>query len=101
MGIFDIILITLSLCADNFAVSAAACCGAGKYGIKEIEKVGFSFCTAGLICLLGGYYGGKELHNYISSWDHILAALILFYIGWKMCKTSLRNIKKAEIFARQ
>lgn len=93
MGIFDIILITLSLCADNFAVSAAACCGGAKYGLKEIEKVVFSFCTVGLICLLGGYYGGKSLHVYISSWDHILAALILLYIGGKMCKNAFKEIK--------
>lgn len=96
MGIFDIILITLSLCADNFAVSTAACCSTNKYSIKDIEKVVFSFCTVGLVCLLGGYYGGKGLHKYISSWDHILAAVILLYIGVKMFRSTFGNTNKDE-----
>ena len=97
MGIVDIILITLSLSVDNFAVSAAACCNVRKYAVKDIGKVVFTFCAVGIVCLLGGYYGGRGLHNYISAWDHILAALILLYIGAKMCKTAFKEIKTGDI----
>ena len=96
MGILDIILITLSLSVDNFVVSAAACCNVKKYCIRDILRVILSFCVVGIVCLLGGYYGGKGLHNYISAWDHILAAVILLYIGGKMCKAAFKEMKTGD-----
>lgn len=86
MSILDIILITFSLSIDNFAVSTASSCCGLKFGFKQILKVMSAFSFVGFLCLILGYFGGVKLHNYISSWDHILAPLILFYIGAKMIK---------------
>ncbi len=82
----DIILITFSLSIDNFAVSTASSCCGIKFGLKQIMKVMFAFSFIGFLCLISGYYGGIKLQGYISSWDHLLAALILLYIGAKMIK---------------
>ena len=89
MNIIDIILITLSLSIDNFAVSAASSCGGKGCSSVHIFKVAGSFCAMGLLFLFCGYFGGVKLLGYISSWDHIFGPLILFYIGGKMIKGAL------------
>lgn len=86
MDILDIILLTLSLSIDNFAVSAASSCGGGKAGRAQSAKAALSFSLTGLIFLSAGYYGGGKLLKFISSWDHIIGPLILFYLGAKMIK---------------
>lgn len=86
MDTLDIILLTLSLSIDNFAVSAASSCGEGKAGWAQSAKVALSFSLMGLLFLSAGYYGGGKLLKFISSWDHIIGPLILFYLGAKMIK---------------
>ena len=84
MSIIDIVLITFSLSIDNFAVSAASSCAGRGCSLGHIVKVAFVFCGIGLACLFCGYFGGVKLLSWISSWDHIIGPLILFYIGGKM-----------------
>lgn len=86
MNIIDIILITFSLSIDNFAVSAASSCSGKGFSCAHIAKVACTFCAVGVLFLFCGYFGGVKLLGYISSWDHIVGPLILFYIGGKMIK---------------
>lgn len=89
MNIIDIILITFSLSIDNFAVSAASSCGGKVCSCGHILKVAGTFCAVGLLFLFCGYFGGVKLLGYISSWDHIVGPLLLFYIGGKMIKGAI------------
>ena len=84
MKFLEILLICLSLSLDNFAVAASAGCGREDVNIKRIIKVCSGFVGAGVICLLFGFFGGKELGKIIGEYDHWAAFLILAYIGSKM-----------------
>lgn len=100
MDILDIILLTLSLSIDNFAVSVASSCCGVKTGVKQILKVALSFSFTGLIFLSAGYYGGGKLLKFISSWDHIIGPLILFYLGAKMIKAAFPGKEEKSVCHR-
>jgi len=93
MPFWEILLICLSLSLDNFAVSASAGCDEKDLPLKRILKVCFSFVGAGIICLLAGFYGGKELGKIIGDYDHWAAFFILAYIAIKMI---INTFKKGE-----
>ena len=84
MEFWEILLICLSLSLDNFAVAATAGCGHESVNIKRVIKVCSAFMGAGIICLLFGSFGGKELGKIIGNYGHWVAFFILAYIGTKM-----------------
>ena len=84
MEFWEILLICLSLSVDNFAVAASAGCGQKSGNIKRVIKVCCAFMGAGIICLLIGFFGGKELGKFIGVYNHWAAFFILAYIGLKM-----------------
>ena len=93
MNFWEILLICLSLSLDNFAVAASAGCNIKELPFIRVLKVCFAFVGAGIICLLFGFFGGKELGKIIGSYDHWAAFFILAYIGTKMI---LNTFKKEE-----
>ena len=84
MKFFEILLICLSLSLDNFAVAASAGCDKKDLPFARIFKVCLAFVGAGIVCLLAGFFGGKELGKIIGDYDHWAAFFILAYIGTKM-----------------
>ena len=93
MEFWEILLICLSLSLDNFAVAASAGCDNKALTFQRILKVCLAFMGAGVICLLFGFFGGKEIGKIIGAYDHWAAFFILAYIGTKM----ISNVfKKSE-----
>ncbi len=93
MKFWEILLICLSLSLDNFAVTASAGCDSRDVPVTRVFKVCLTFVGAGIICLLFGFFGGKELGKIIGNYDHWAAFFILAYIGTKMI---LNFFKKDE-----
>ena len=93
MNFWEILLICLSLSLDNFAVAASAGCNKAELPLWNIIKTCFAFVGAGIVCLLFGFFGGKELGKIIGDYDHWVAFFILAYIGTKMV---LNTFKKEE-----
>ena len=89
--------LAIGLSMDNMAVAAASACG-GKNNapLRHVAKVALLFCCVGLVFLTTGFLGGVKLQKLISSWDHWLAFLLLFYIGAKMIKESFANEPEAK-----
>lgn len=92
MNFWEILLICLSLSLDNFAVAASAGCDNKDLPFPRVFKVCLAFVGAGIICLLLGFFGGKELGKIIGDYDHWAAFFILAYIGSKM----ILNVFKKE-----
>ena len=92
MGFWEILLICLSLSLDNFAVAASVGCDNKALSFMRILKVCLAFMGAGLVCLLLGFFGGKEIGKIIGDYDHWAAFIILAYIGTKM----ILNVFKKE-----
>ena len=77
---------------DNFAVSLASGCGRnGPLHVSKILLVSISFVLAHIIMLSVGWFGGWELGQHISRWDHWIAFLLLAFVGFKMLKEALEN----------
>ena len=94
MRFWEILLICLSLSLDNFAVAASAGCDNKTMSFTRVLKVCLAFMSAGLVCLLFGFFGGKEIGKIIGDYDHWAAFLILAYIGTKMVLNVFRDKKE-------
>ena len=85
-------LIALGLSMDNFAVTlACGCSRSGHLPVGRVLWVGCCFTLAHIVMLSAGWFGGWELGQFIDSWDHWIAFLMLVFIGCKMIKESLEN----------
>lgn len=93
MGIAELILIGIGLSMDAFAVSVTngLCCKeirAGKTVMTGLCFGGFQ----GLMPLIG-YFLGRGFAKYITSLDHIIALILLGFIGGQMI---IESFKKDE-----
>ena len=81
---FELLLLSVSLCFDTFAVSLGG--GMSVRNVKFSKKakvMAFFACfQAGLLFL--GWAVGASFASFIMDWDHWIAFLILMYIGGKM-----------------
>ncbi len=91
MGIIELILIGIGLSMDAFAVSVTngLCC-------KEIKKgktflIGLCFGGFQGLMPLIGYFLGRGFAKYITSFDHIIALILLGFIGGQMIFESLKK----------
>lgn len=96
MGIVELVLIGIGLSMDAFAVSVTngLCC-------KEI-KTGKTFLTGlcfggfqGIMPLIG-YFLGKGFAKYITAFDHIIALVLLGFIGGQMIFESFKKDEEKE-----
>ncbi len=88
MHILDVILISAALSVDNMAVAAAGSLKASGRRKALVIKEAALFSFTGLVFLLIGWLGGRELYRYIYTWDHWLSFILLAYIGAKMIKNA-------------
>jgi len=82
---FIIILITaIGLSLDSFVISISYGTVIKKDRIKIALKLSLVFCLFHIIMLIIGYYVGAEIQDYIATFDHWIAFIILSFIGIKM-----------------
>jgi len=86
MGIVEIILVSLGLSMDAFAVSICKGLSMKKLSIKNIIIIGLYFGIFQCIMPLIGYYLGSTLESFITSVDHWIAFLLFVFIGLNMIK---------------
>lgn len=91
MGITELILIGIGLSMDAFAVSVTngLCCKeirAGKTFLTGLCFGGFQ----GLMPLIG-YFLGRGFAKYITAFDHIIALILLSFIGGQMIFESFKK----------
>ena len=96
MSIIEIFLIGIGLAMDAFAVSVTngMCKKGGTAGIALMCGLCFG-AFQGLMPSLG-YILGSTFARYIEQYDHIIALVLLCYIGGKMVYDSLKDDGKAE-----
>lgn len=84
MGIIEIFLIALSLSLDAFAVSISSG-GTMKFlNLRNWLKMAFFFGAFQALMPVIGWLAGISLLEYISSFDHWVAFLLLLLVGSKM-----------------
>jgi manganese efflux pump family protein len=97
MSYITIILISVGLCFDTFAVSVSS--GIVKQEIKFFEacKIAFIFAIFQAGMPIIGWVVGEQVKNIIASFDHWVVFAILFLLGLKMILESIIS-KKPKIF---
>lgn len=86
MGLFEIILIGVSLSADAFAVALSKGLSLQKYKLNYSLIVGLYFGIFQALMPLIGYIFSKNLGVFLERIDHYIAFIILLIIGINMIK---------------
>lgn len=94
MGFAEIFLIALGLSMDAFAVAICKGLGMKKLNMKMILLIGalFGGFQAGMPLL--GWLLGTQFEQYITTFDHWIAFILLGFIGGKMVWESCRVEEK-------
>ncbi len=89
MGMGELIVLSIGLAMDAFAVSICKGLAVGKVNIKHMLLAGLWFggFQAGMPFL--GYLLGSSFASYITPFDHWLAFILLGFLGVKMLKDAL------------
>ena len=91
MSILEIIISSLALAMDAFAVSVCKGLAMKKFNIKTGIIVGLYFGLFQSLMPLIGYFLGNFFEELIVSVDHWVAFVLLGIIGFNMIKESLSN----------
>lgn len=91
MTLFEIILISVGLAMDCFAVSIAGSISYGRYNWRKILRMALFFGAFQGFMPLIGWALGVGFADAIRAVDHWLALGILSYLGGKMIYEGLKN----------
>lgn len=91
MTILEIILLSIALAMDCFAVSFSSGGMQKELRLRHALIIGSFFGFFQALMPLIGYFGGSLVVKYIERFDHWIAFGILFLIGAKMIFDALRS----------
>lgn len=89
MGIAELIILSLGLAMDAFAVSVGKGLAVGKIKIKHVLAAGLWFGGFQAFMPLLGYLLGSSVRKYIEAYDHWIAFALLAFIGINMIREAL------------
>ena len=89
MGIWELLLLALSVSMDAFAVSMCKGLSVKKARLKECATCGIWFGGFQALMPLIGYFAGVHFASVVSSVDHWIAFILLGSIGGNMIKEAL------------
>ncbi len=84
MGFFSILLISIGLAMDSFAVSIAGGVALSEFKMRGALRVALFMGVAQALFFIVGYYLAFSVRNLICACDHWIAFLLLSVIGIKM-----------------
>lgn len=93
MSILELILLSIALAMDCFAVSFSAGGLQKELRLRHALVIGSFFGLFQGMMPLIGYFGGQAVVSYIESFDHWIAFGILLILGLKMMFEALRPEK--------
>ncbi len=88
MGVIEIILISIGLAMDAFAVSVCKGLSMKKMDWKKAIIIGLWFGVFQGLMPVFGFILGNQFENFITSIDHWIIFALLSFIGIKMIKES-------------
>jgi len=96
MSLFVILGIAVGLSMDAFAVSISYGCSASRVPLKHTSMIAFFFGGFQAFMPVIGWYGGTLFAEYIKTYDHWVAFILLAYVGVKMLIEGIRGMKEDE-----
>ena len=98
ISFFYIILLSLSLAMDAFAVSIGAGISGNRSNLKESLRIAFFFGLFQAVMPLIGFYLASSFYDLICSVDHWIAFFLLTFIGSKMILESVKKKDNCNVF---
>jgi putative Mn2+ efflux pump MntP len=96
MDIISIILVSIGLAMDAFAVSLGVGTTGTASDARSIFRLSFHFgLFQGLMTLLG-WLAGRSIAKYINAFDHWIAFILLLFVGAHMIKEGFEKHEKAR-----
>jgi manganese efflux pump family protein len=100
MGLIEILLISVGLAMDAFAVSI--CAGTNKLtrGRRPTFRLSFHFGLFQFLMPILGWFLGTGIQKYIEVYDHWVVMGLLGFVGLKMIKSGLNkdtDMKKGDL----
>lgn len=96
MSFFIIFGIAVGLSMDAFAVSISYGCSASRVPLKHTSMIAFAFGGFQAIMPVLGWYCGTFFADYIKTYDHWIAFILLTYVGAKMIIEGIKGMKDEE-----
>ena len=96
MDFLTLLLLSVGLAMDAFAVSVCKGLSMKKAGLAQAAVVGLWFGVFQALMPVIGYYVGIQFMGFISAWDHWLAFGLLVLIGANMIRESFQNEEETE-----
>jgi putative Mn2+ efflux pump MntP len=96
MNPLSLLIMSLSMSADAFAVSISKGVSMKTPNLKEALKVGLLFGAVEAITPVLGWYAGSTASSFIESVDHWICFAILAVVGGKMIYESFQLEEEAE-----
>lgn len=93
-----IILLSVSLAMDAFAVSISAGISMQKANKKEALRIALAFGIFQAVMPAIGFFTASSFYSYISKVDHWIAFILLAFIGGKMIVEAYKKGDECEIF---
>lgn len=91
MGILEAIIVTISLCADCFAVSLCSSVTLRRICWRDVLRVSLVFAVIQAGLLLAGWLFGNLFVGLISRISHFIGFALLLYVGGSMLVEGIRN----------
>lgn len=91
MGVWEAILVAVSLCADCFAVTLCSSVTLKDLRWSSVAKVAAVFAVTQAGLLLAGWAFGSLLASYVIKVSHIIGFLLLLYVGGSLLWEGIRG----------
>ncbi len=91
MGITELILLSISLAMDAFSVSVCKGLSMKRIDYKGATATALSFGVFQALMPVIGYFLGSRFEEYITSFSHWIAFILLGFIGGKMIFEALHE----------
>jgi manganese efflux pump family protein len=100
MGLIEILLISVGLAMDAFAVSICAGTNELTKGKRATFRLSFHFGLFQFLMPVIGWFMGSGIQKYIEAYDHWIVLGLLGFVGFKMVKSGLdknADLKKGDL----
>ena len=89
VDLVSLLLLSVGLAMDAFSVATVTGFGLGRIKISDATRMSISFGAAHVVMPVLGWFLGSTIVDLVSSYDHWVAFLLLFFVGGRMVKEGL------------
>ena len=101
MTFFAVFLLAVALSMDAFAVAVASGCALQRPRLRHYVRLSAAFGFFQFAMPVIGWYLGLSVREYMESWDHWIAFVLLVFIGGKMALESRKPDEEAACAAEE